>query len=313
MTPLNPSEVDSYRDRGYLLLRQAIKPPDLASVRALILLLVDRHADQLYQAGKISCLYEDEPFERRLALINQQAELEASLWDLTRAFDCPQLFHLICHPVILDSLESLLGAEIAWTGSYVTRLKLPRNEGTVFPWHQDSQYYGQATQHLHVVSLWIPLVDVAEDNGCLYVIPGSHKWNLLTGQRGADNKVRTLEEVEQRGQPVALPMRPGDILLFSNLTFHASKLNSSNSVRWSVDLRYVASPQAQRLTAQQRRGYDSLKTHYRVEPITVRSRQPEKIASLAQLQTFARYYSSQRAAVVKTHVEGIAPPAWMRS
>ena len=307
MTPLNPSEVDSYRDRGYLLLRQAIKPPDLASVRALILLLVDRHADQLYQAGKISCLYEDEPFEHRLALINQQAELEASLWDLTRAFDCPQLFHLICHPVILDSLESLLGAEIAWTGSCVTRLKLPRHEGAVFPWHQDSQYYGQATQHLHVVSLWIPLVDVAEDNGCLYVIPGSHKWNLLKGQ------VHTWEEMEQRGQPVALPMRPGDILLFSNLTFHASKLNSSNSVRWSVDLRYVASPQAQRLTAQQRRGYDSLKTHYRVEPITVRSRQPEKIASLAQLQAFARYYSSQRTAVVKSHVEGIAPPAWMRS
>ena len=257
--------------------------------------------------GKVSCLYEDEPFERRLAPINQQAELGASLWDLTRAFDCPELFHFSRHPVILGSLESLLGAEIAWTGSCVTRLKLPRHEGAVFPWHQDSQYYGQATQHLHVVSLWIPLVDVAEDNGCLYVIPGSHKWNLLKGQ------VHTWEEMEQRGQPVALPMRPGDILLFSNLTFHASKLNSSNSVRWSVDLRYVAPSQAQRLTAQQRRGYDSLKTHYRVEPITVRSRQPKKIASLAQLQAFARYYSSQRAAVVKTHVGGIAPPAWMRS
>ena len=97
-----------------------------------------------------------------------------------------------------------------------------------------------------MVSLSIPLVDVAEDNGCLYVIPGSHKWNLLKGQRGADNKVHTLEGVEQRGQPVALPMVPGDILLFSNLTFHTSKLNSSNSVRWSVDLRYVAPPQAQR-------------------------------------------------------------------
>ena len=41
MTPLIPSEVDSYRDQGYLLLRQAIKPPDLASVRALILQLVE--------------------------------------------------------------------------------------------------------------------------------------------------------------------------------------------------------------------------------------------------------------------------------
>ena len=174
MTHLNPSEVDSYRDQGYLLLRQAIKPPDLVSVRALILLLVDKHAGQLYQRGKISCLYEGEPFERRLALINQQAKLGASLWDLTRAFDCPELFHLICHPVILDSLESLLGAEIAWTGSYVTRLKLPRNEGTVFPRHQDSQYYGQVTQHLHVISLWILLVGVAEDNGCFYVILGNH-------------------------------------------------------------------------------------------------------------------------------------------
>ena len=75
MTPLNPSEVDSYRDRGYLLLRQAIKPPDLASVRALILLLVDRHAGQLYQAGKISCLYEDEPFERCVASLSKPSSL----------------------------------------------------------------------------------------------------------------------------------------------------------------------------------------------------------------------------------------------
>ena len=299
MAHLKPSEVDSYRNQGYLLRRQAIKPPDLASVRTLIMVLVDRHASQLYQEGKISCLYEDEPFERRLALINHQAELGASLWDLAQAFDCPELFHLIRHPAILDSLESLLGTEISWTGSYVTRPKLPRNEGTVWPWHQDSQYYGQATQHLHVVSLWIPLVEVNEDNGCLYIIPGSHNWSLLKGQRETDNKVHTLEEVEQRGKPVALPMKQGDILLFSNLTFHASKLNTSSSVRWSVDLRYMASPQAQRQTEQQRQGYDSLKTHYRVEPITVRSRQPEKVANLPQLQAFARHYSALRSTANK--------------
>ena len=219
MPHLKPSEVASYWDQGYLIQRQALKIPELASACTLIMVLVDRYASQLYQEGKISCLFEGEPFEHRLVLINQQAELKASLWDLAQAFDCSELFHLIRHPAILDRLESLLGPEISWTGSYVTRLKLPQNQGTVFPWHQDSQYYGQATQHLHVVSLWVPLVEVNEDNGCLYVIPGSHKWNLLRGQRGTDNKVHTLEEVEQRGQPVALPMGPGDILLFSNLTF----------------------------------------------------------------------------------------------
>ena len=299
MPHLKPSEVASYWDQGYLLQRQALQMPELVSVCTLIMVLVDRYANQLYQEGKISCLFEGEPFERRLVLINQQAELKASLWDLAQAFDCSELFHLIRHPAILDSLESLLGPEISWTGSYVTRLKLPQNKGTVFPWHQDSQYYGQATQHLHVVSLWVPLVEVNEDNGCLYIIPGSHNWSLLKGQREEDNKVHTLEEVEQRGTPVALPMKQGDILLFSNLTCHASKLNTSSSVRWSVDLRYVASPQFQRQTEQQRQGYDGLKNHYRVEPITVRSRQPEKVASLPQLQAFVRRYSLLRSTIGK--------------
>ena len=299
MPHLKPSEVASYWDQGYLIQRQALKIPELASACTLIMVLVDRYASQLYQEGKISCLFEGEPFERRLVLINQQAELKASLWDLARAFDCPELFHLIRHPAILDRLESLLGPEISWTGSYVTRLKLPQNQGTVFPWHQDSQYYGQATQHLHVVSLWVPLVEVNEDNGCLYIIPGSHNWSLLKGQREEDNKVHTLEEVEQRGTPVALPMKQGDILLFSNLTCHASKLNTSSNVRWSVDLRYVASPQFQRQTEQQRQGYDGLKNHYRVEPITVRSRQPEKVASLPQLQAFVRRYSLLRSTIGK--------------
>ena len=299
MPHLKPSEVASYWDQGYLIQRQALKIPELASACTLIMVLVDRYASQLYQEGKISCLFEGEPFERRLVLINQQAELKASLWDLAQAFDCPELFHLIRHPAILDRLESLLGPEISWTGSYVTRFKLPQNQGTVFPWHQDSQYYGQATQHLHVVSLWVPLVEVNEDNGCLYIIPGSHNWSLLKGQREEDNKVHTLEEVEQRGTPVALPMKQGDILLFSNLTCHASKLNTSSSVRWSVDLRYVASPQFQRQTELQRQGYDGLKNHYRVEPITVRSRQPEKVASLPQLQAFVRRYSLLRSTIGK--------------
>ena len=295
MAHLNPSEVDSYRNQGYLLMRQVLKPSDLAIVCALISLLVDKHASQLYHAEKISCLYENESFERRLALINQQTELRESLWDLVRAFDCPELFHLIQHPVILDMLESLIGPEISWTGSYVTRLKLPQNQGAIFPWHQDSQYYGQGTRHLHVVTLWIPLVDTNEDNGCLYVIPGSHKWNLLKGERGEDNKIYTFENVEQLGQPLALPMRQGDILLLSNLTFHASKLNRSNNVRWNVDLRYVSTPPTQNLTEQQRQSYKGLKNHYRIEPIAVRSYQPEKIASLSDLQAFARRYAAQRA------------------
>jgi phytanoyl-CoA hydroxylase len=286
MATLSQSEVDTYQDQGYLVLRQCIKPEDLSSARVLIDELVDRHARKLYEAGKISSLHDGESFERRLAVINEEVGLKTRIFDLTEAFDSPELFSLIRHPVILDSVESLLGPEIAWTGSYAARPNLPQYEATVFPWHQDSQYYGEPTKHLHIVSVWIPLVDVDESNGCLSLIPGSHTWSLLKGERDASNTIQIFEDVEKRGKPLVLPMRKGDILFFTNLTFHTSKLNSTDKVRWSVDLRYIVPPESKTLTAQEREGYDTLYDHYKMSTITVRSREQDKIASTQQLKDY---------------------------
>jgi ectoine hydroxylase-related dioxygenase (phytanoyl-CoA dioxygenase family) len=286
MATLSQSEVDTYQDQGYLVLRQCIKPEDLSSARVLIDELVDRHARKLYEAGKISSLHDGESFERRLAVINEEAGLKTRIFDLTEAFDSPELFSLIRHPVILDSVESLLGPEIAWTGSCAARPNLPQYEATVFPWHQDSQYYGEPTKHLHIVSVWIPLVDVDESNGCLSLIPGSHTWSLLKGERDASNTIQIFEDVEKRGKPLVLPMRKGDILFFTNLTFHTSKLNSTDKVRWSVDLRYIVPPESKTLTAQEREGYDTLYDHYKMSTITVRSREQDKIASTQQLKDY---------------------------
>ena len=286
MASLSQSEVDTYRDQGYLILRQCINPEDLSSARALIDELVNRSANDLYRAGKISSLHEEESFERRMVVMNEEAGFKTRNWDVTEVSDSPDLYPLILNPVILDSVESLLGSEIAWTGSYAARPKIPQHELTAFPWHQDSQYYGEPTKHLHIVSVWIPLVDADEHNGCLYIIPGSHKWGILKGERAADRNIRTFEDVEKKGEPVALPMRVGDILFFTNLTFHTSKLNSTDKVRWSVDLRYVVPPESQTLTAHEREGYDTLNDHYKMSTITVRSRQPEKIASIQQLKEY---------------------------
>ncbi len=286
MVPLSQSDVDTYRDQGYLVLRQCINPDDLSSARVLIDELVNRSANELYRAGKISSLHEGESFERRMVVMNEEAGFKTRNWDVTEVFDSPELYPLILHPVILDSVESLLGSEIAWTGSYAARPKIPQHELTAFPWHQDSQYYGEPTKHLHIVSVWIPLVDADERNGCLYIIPGSHKWGLLKGERAADKNIRTFEDVEKKGEPIALPMRVGDILFFTNLTFHTSKLNSSDKVRWSVDLRYIVPPEAETLTEHEREGYNTLNDHYMMSTITVRSRQPEKIASIQQLKEY---------------------------
>ena len=61
------------------------------------------------------------------------------------------------------------------------------------------------------------------------------------------------EDVEARGTPVAVPLKPGGALFLSNLTVHRSKLNTTQGGRWSIDFRYFPTPQRAVLTPQQRK------------------------------------------------------------
>jgi len=75
---------------------------------------------------------------------------------------------------------------------------MPNSQATAFPLHQDSQYYGKLSQHAYIITVWIPLVDVNEVNGCLYVIPGSHQWELIDSARDENQNMRSFVDVEER-------------------------------------------------------------------------------------------------------------------
>lgn len=276
---IGQADVDAYRKDGYLLVRGMFTAADLAPVRAAVEAEVDQFAGRLVREGKVGSRFADEPFERRLVLLCANAGVTARIWELrTRAAAERELFQFVRHPRLLELMIALLGPEVAWTGSFAVRAKLPEQDVTSAPWHQDTQYYGAATRHLHVVSVWIPLVDVDARNGCLHLLPGSHRWGLLGGARDANRIVQMDEDVEQRGAPVVLPMRPGDVLVFSNLTCHASTLNTTDRMRWSVDLRYAAPEAAAARSEQERQGYATLYDHYRMRPITLASRDPNQVA-----------------------------------
>jgi ectoine hydroxylase-related dioxygenase (phytanoyl-CoA dioxygenase family) len=63
------------------------------------------------------------------------------------------------------------------------RPKLPHHELTTVPWHQDAFYYGgkeAGNLSFPILSIWIPLIDVNEKNGCLQYVAGSNKWGMST-------------------------------------------------------------------------------------------------------------------------------------
>ena len=232
---LSEKQIRHFEDWGYVVAPGALRDAELSPVRAAIAEAVDRKARQLHAEKEIVHLHEDASFTRRLAKVHEDAGTEEFAWNnevFSRA-----IYDLLMTPAVLDVAESLLGPELTVNGDYWVRPKLPGGRRTTLPWHQDSGYYGPASLALPILSLWIPLVDVNERNGCLKVIPGSNKWGLLPSQSNGMHLVPT-EDVEARGEPRSLPMRAGDILAFGQYTFHASGENSSDEVRWSIDLRY---------------------------------------------------------------------------
>ena len=284
-TGIDQAQVEAYRKDGYLLVPGMFGEADLETVRQAIEAEVDRLADRFYREGKVDSRFADQPFNRRLVLLCENAGEDVRIWELrTRASVTPELYQFVRHPRMLELMSALLGPEVAWTGSFAVRVKLPESEETRFPWHQDTQYYGNPTQHLHVISVWIPLVDVDEHNGCLQLLAGSHRWGLLGGARDSERVVRMFEDVEQRGKPVVLPMRRGDLLAFTNMTCHASTLNQTHEMRWSVDLRYVVPESAAARSDAEREGYATIYDHYRMRPITVTSGDPDQVVPWEQVR-----------------------------
>jgi len=281
--------MDSYEQDGYVLIRRAIPTSDLEPLRDCIRRQVGIHAQAIFDEGKIDALYDGLPFGRRLAALHAGNELRLRSWDAP-VFG-PELHGLIHHPAIADALEAYLGPNISFNGDYHLRPKMPDSEATAFPLHQDSQYYGKPTQHAHIITVWIPLVDVDEVNGCLYLIPGSNHGELLDSARDENSNMRSFEDVETRGTPIPLPMQQGDILLFSNMTFHGSKVNRSNAVRWSIDIRYCRTRGTFSASSLEQEGED-----FMVEQLRKSGRLPLVVRGAGKSTTFTEWQTALQSA-----------------
>ena len=132
---------------------------------------------------------------------------------------------------LLDALEPILGPDIEFLSDKVVFKSAGTRAGS--PWHQDWPYwYGQ-----HKISVWIALDPATPENGCLKMIPGSHRKSVEhdgVAQAGEGFDRRLRPGAVDENQAVVLQCASGDAILFHDLTLHASFPNTSGQDRWSV-------------------------------------------------------------------------------
>jgi len=260
MPSLTQEQLEYFHDQGYLVVEGLLDP---ASVLDPVIReyegVLHRLARQLHAAGTIPSAYEDLPFQERLTRIYQDSgKVHAQYFDFslpqgnvqpdTPFWAGPAVFRTLVNEDLLDAVESIVGPEIYSNPVQHVRLKpperlTPTNPDTglsqlgATPWHQDNGVVLSEADDSDILTVWFPLTDASIEHGCLQVFPKSHRRGLLhhclrpVGLTVAESFLPTVD-------PVSLPMKPGDVLLLTQLTCHSSLSNVSHEMRWSFDLRY---------------------------------------------------------------------------
>jgi len=188
---------------------------------------------------------------------------------------------LVCHPRVLDAVADLLGPDLlVWRSAFF--VKAPRDPSYV-SWHQDAAYWDLT--EAGAVTAWIALTDSTSANGCVRIVPGSHRGALLDHRLARDVHNRLLRgQVAQADVPAdgvaAVELRAGQFSLHHSMLLHSSPPNPSDELRAGLAVRYIAPAtrtRGPRQSARLVRGTDRY-GYYELEPPARRDHDPLALA-----------------------------------
>ena len=168
---------------------------------------------------------------------------------------CRGIYDLLHEKRILDYAEDLLGPNLV---SIMTHYfsKEP-GDGKQVSWHQDASYWPLTPSK--VVTVWLAIDDVDEENGPMTVIPGSHLHGQIPFEKSTDEENNVLGQsvhnpLDWGGEPVPFTMRAGQISMHTDLLLHGSEPNRSTRRRCGLTLRYMP-PDVHTREAEHAHGY----------------------------------------------------------
>jgi phytanoyl-CoA hydroxylase len=211
---LEPEELDALRQRADDLALGNVKNPDVQM--------------QLDTGG----VYEELPaavraFDRGTMLYRKIQGLETD-----------ELFErLVKHPLFLEICARQYGPHAPISIFRAMVMNKPAGQGTVLPWHQDGGDVW-ALDRDPLVTVWVALDPATRANGCMEVVPGTHRLGLLSlyGSTVEEEHVKVHCPAE-RVQP--LEVEAGHAVLLHNWLIHRSGVNPTSVPRRALTVCYM--------------------------------------------------------------------------
>ncbi|CAG7596304.1 Ectoine dioxygenase [Paenibacillus solanacearum] len=218
---IKPQDVQFYNDNGYLLVRGVFSEDETEAMRKAVDRIIERAA--AWKSGQNHAWQGDfMPPEELKKLVLK------GFHDMHYHDAC--FLQALAHPNMTAVLSQLIGPNVQLHHSKM--LVKPPENGAAFPMHQDYPYFPHEKHTMLAAS--VHLDDADDTNGCLRVIPGSHKQGALP-HVGA-------HYLNHKEYPISMgtlcPAKAGDVLFFNYLTIHGSDVNRSQRFRRNVLFQY---------------------------------------------------------------------------
>ena len=219
MPHLSQAEIEKYREDGYVI-------PSFRLPKAR----VD------HMRGVLDKLIADNPGVRPEKLVSAHVEGD----NREGVKGSSEFLNLARDANIVEMVSDVIGEDVILWGCHV--FCKPAGEGYETPWHQDGHYW--PIRPLATCTAWVALDRSDRENGCLKVIPGSHKGNVLHEHLHEDRadlvlSQRTRDDAFDAGKAVDLELDPGQMSLHDVYLIHGADANRSARRRAGVAIRYM--------------------------------------------------------------------------
>ena len=221
---VSEAQVRSFVEDGYLIVPDLISDSEREELKADIV--------KLARGG-----YPCESLPPADADLSDQQVLEKILCIHQPHFVSDVMRKYALNPKICGVLSQITAAHLPhWDGSVkcmqsMLFVKPPQFQGQA--WHQDEIYI--PTRDRSLIGAWIAIDDATQENGCLWVVPGSHRNGYLYPQHPHENPDEFDFSPESFGfdesQAVPVEVKAGAVVYFNGYLLHRSKKNRSDIYR----------------------------------------------------------------------------------
>ncbi len=210
---LSESQIEQFHERGFLNGGAAIGEDEVELLRAETMRVIEK---------------QDELEHKPVRIANLSGKGEAPVWQIVNIWQASEPFrHLVSNSKIADEIAQLSAANEVRLWHDQIQYK-PAAVGGVNMWHQDSPLWPPLAPKTEQVTAWVALDDVDEENGCMWMVPHSHKWGPQMQHIGLMRDFFAMHDEFEGNitKMVACPVQKGHVHYHHSLTWHGSGPNT---------------------------------------------------------------------------------------